>query len=163
MRYWLFKSEAATWSWEQQVAKGEVGEEWDGVRNYQARNNMREMALGDRGFFYLSQGVSFWYFVLVVPFSYALHEGPLVYYITTPPAGGRTYKLGNVHSYIRTYIRFTIYEIESYEISTCHYFFPMSTFHFFQKKTSNVELSMKNHPICSYFQLSMTLGGGVKS
>ncbi|MEY8827297.1 EVE domain-containing protein [Sedimentitalea sp. XS_ASV28] len=55
MAYWLFKSEASTWSWEQQVAKGESGEEWDGVRNYQARNFMREMQLGDRGFFYLSQ------------------------------------------------------------------------------------------------------------
>jgi len=55
MRYWLFKSEASTWSWEQQVAKGDAGEEWDGVRNYQARNNMREMELGDLGFFYLSQ------------------------------------------------------------------------------------------------------------
>ena len=51
MRYWLFKSEPNTWSWDQQVAKGEAGEEWDGVRNYQARNNMREMKLGDRGFF----------------------------------------------------------------------------------------------------------------
>lgn len=55
MAYWLFKSEASTWSWEQQVAKGETGEEWDGVRNYQARNHMRSMKLGDRGFFYLSQ------------------------------------------------------------------------------------------------------------
>ncbi len=55
MRYWLFKSEPSTWSWDQQVAKGDVGEEWDGVRNYQARNFMREMALGDRGFFYHSQ------------------------------------------------------------------------------------------------------------
>ncbi len=54
MRYWLFKSEPNTWSWDQQVAKGEAGEEWDGVRNYQARNNMREMKLGDRGFFYHS-------------------------------------------------------------------------------------------------------------
>ncbi len=55
MRYWLFKSEPSTWSWDQQVAKGEAGEEWDGVRNYQARNFMREMAVGDRGFFYHSQ------------------------------------------------------------------------------------------------------------
>ena len=54
MRYWLFKSEPNTWSWDQQVAKGEAGEEWDGIRNYQARNNMREMKLGDRGFFYHS-------------------------------------------------------------------------------------------------------------
>ncbi len=55
MNYWLFKSEPSTWSWEDQVAKGAVGEEWDGVRNYQARNVMREMKIGDRGFFYHSQ------------------------------------------------------------------------------------------------------------
>lgn len=55
MAYWLFKSETSTWSWEDQVAKGDAGEEWDGVRNYQARNFMREMQIGDRGFFYLSQ------------------------------------------------------------------------------------------------------------
>ena len=55
MRYWLFKSEPSTWSWDDQVAKGDVGEEWDGVRNYQARNFMRDMELGDRGFFYHSQ------------------------------------------------------------------------------------------------------------
>jgi predicted RNA-binding protein with PUA-like domain len=55
MRYWLFKSEPSTWSWDDQVAKGDLGEEWDGVRNYQARNNMREMSIGDRGFFYHSQ------------------------------------------------------------------------------------------------------------
>jgi predicted RNA-binding protein with PUA-like domain len=55
MRYWLFKSEPSTWSWSQQVAKGAAGEEWDGVRNYQARNFMREMKLGDLGFFYHSQ------------------------------------------------------------------------------------------------------------
>lgn len=55
MRYWLFKSEPSVWGWEDQVAKGDKGEEWDGVRNYQARNFMREMALGDRGFFYHSQ------------------------------------------------------------------------------------------------------------
>lgn len=55
MAYWLFKSEPSTWSWDQQVAKGDAGEEWDGVRNYQARNFMRQMKLGDRGFFYHSQ------------------------------------------------------------------------------------------------------------
>ncbi|UWQ37272.1 EVE domain-containing protein [Leisingera aquaemixtae] len=55
MRYWLFKSEPSTWSWDDQVSKGEAGEEWDGVRNYQARNFMREMSIGDRGFFYHSQ------------------------------------------------------------------------------------------------------------
>jgi len=55
MHYWLFKSEASTWSWDQQIAKGEDGEQWDGVRNYQARNNMREMKRGELGFFYHSQ------------------------------------------------------------------------------------------------------------
>lgn len=54
MQYWLFKSEPFKWSWEMQKAKGEEGEPWDGVRNYQARNNMRAMELGDRGFFYHS-------------------------------------------------------------------------------------------------------------
>ncbi len=55
MAYWLFKSEPSTWSWDNQVAKGDAGEEWDGVRNYQARNFMREMKIGDLGFFYHSQ------------------------------------------------------------------------------------------------------------
>ena len=54
MAYWLFKSEPDTWSWDQQVAKGRVGEEWHGVRNYQARNNMRAMKIGDLGFYYHS-------------------------------------------------------------------------------------------------------------
>ena len=54
MRYWLFKSEPNTWGWQDQVAKGEIGEPWDGVRNYGARNNMRDMKIGDLGFFYHS-------------------------------------------------------------------------------------------------------------
>ncbi len=54
MAYWLFKSEPNTWGWDKQVAKGQAGEEWDGVRNYQARNFMRQMAVGDLGFFYHS-------------------------------------------------------------------------------------------------------------
>ena len=54
MAYWLFKSEPDTWSWDEQVAKSAQGEEWHGVRNYQARNNMRAMKVGDRGFFYHS-------------------------------------------------------------------------------------------------------------
>ncbi|MBL3565295.1 EVE domain-containing protein [Rhodovulum sulfidophilum] len=54
MAFWLFKSEPNTWGWDDQVAKGAAGEEWDGVRNYQARNNMRAMKIGDRGFFYHS-------------------------------------------------------------------------------------------------------------
>ncbi len=55
MAYWLFKSEPDVWGWDAQVAKGEAGEEWDGVRNYQARNNMRAMKKGDLGFFYHSR------------------------------------------------------------------------------------------------------------
>ena len=55
IQYWLFKSEPSVWGWDDQVAKGDAGEEWDGVRNYQARNFMRDMSVGDRGFFYHSQ------------------------------------------------------------------------------------------------------------
>ena len=54
MRYWLFKSEPSTWSWQDQVNKGLIGEVWDGVRNYQASNNMKDMKKGDIGFFYHS-------------------------------------------------------------------------------------------------------------
>jgi predicted RNA-binding protein with PUA-like domain len=54
MPYWLFKSEAEVWSWQDQVRAGTNGQQWDGVRNYQARNNMRAMQIGDRGFFYHS-------------------------------------------------------------------------------------------------------------
>lgn len=54
MAYWLFKSEPFKWSWDMQKNKGLEGEQWDGVRNYQARNNMRAMKLGDKGFFYHS-------------------------------------------------------------------------------------------------------------
>lgn len=53
MAYWLFKSEPETWGWDDQMKKG-APEEWNGVRNYQARNNMREMKIGDLGFFYHS-------------------------------------------------------------------------------------------------------------
>ncbi len=52
MAYWLVKSEPGTWSWDDQVAKGV--EHWDGVRNYQASNNMKAMRLGDQAFFYHS-------------------------------------------------------------------------------------------------------------
>ena len=54
MAYWLFKSEPDVFSWDHLKANGAAGEEWDGVRNYQARNNMRAMKLGDLGFFYHS-------------------------------------------------------------------------------------------------------------
>ena len=54
MAFWLFKSEPDVFSFDMLVAKGKAGEEWTGVRNYQARNTMRAMALGERGFFYHS-------------------------------------------------------------------------------------------------------------
>ena len=54
MAYWLFKSEPNTWSWQNQLDKGNIGEGWDGVRNYQAGNNMKAMQIGDLGFFYHS-------------------------------------------------------------------------------------------------------------
>ncbi|WP_421725884.1 EVE domain-containing protein [Bauldia sp.] len=54
MAYWLFKSEPDTWSWDDQVKKGKRGQEWDGVRNFTARNHMRAMKKGDEGFFYHS-------------------------------------------------------------------------------------------------------------
>ena len=54
MEYWLMKSEQSTWSWEQQVKVGSKGEGWDGVRNYQASNNMKKMKKGDLCFFYHS-------------------------------------------------------------------------------------------------------------
>ena len=52
MQYWLFKSEPGAWSWDDHVKKGV--EHWDGVRNYQADNNMKAMKKGDKGFFYHS-------------------------------------------------------------------------------------------------------------
>ncbi len=52
MQYWLFKSEPNTWSWEDQQKVESEG--WDGVRNYQAANNMKAMKIGDLGFFYHS-------------------------------------------------------------------------------------------------------------
>ena len=52
MAYWLFKSEPGAWSWDDQVRDGVA--EWDGVRNYQANNNMLAMRVGDKAFFYHS-------------------------------------------------------------------------------------------------------------
>ena len=54
MNRWLFKSEPDVFGWDHLVAKGDAGEPWTGVRNYQARNNMRAMRPGDMGFFYHS-------------------------------------------------------------------------------------------------------------
>jgi len=52
MHYWLMKSEPGSWSWDDQVKAKKTG--WDGVRNYQASNNMKAMELGDLAFFYHS-------------------------------------------------------------------------------------------------------------
>ena len=54
MQYWLMKSEPSSWSWDDQLARGDQGEEWDGVRNHQASNNMKAMNIGDLAFFYHS-------------------------------------------------------------------------------------------------------------
>jgi predicted RNA-binding protein with PUA-like domain len=54
MAYWLFKSEPEAWSWDDQVKKGAAGEEWTGVRNHTAKQNMVAMKKGDLGFFYHS-------------------------------------------------------------------------------------------------------------
>ncbi|OLP56174.1 ubiquinol-cytochrome C reductase [Rhizobium rhizosphaerae] len=54
MAYWLYKSEPFKWSWAMQKEAGAAGTEWTGVRNYLARNHMRAMKLGDKGFFYHS-------------------------------------------------------------------------------------------------------------
>jgi predicted RNA-binding protein with PUA-like domain len=52
--FWLFKSEPDSFSWDMQKSRGRKGEPWTGVRNFVARNNMKAMQLGDRGFFYHS-------------------------------------------------------------------------------------------------------------
>ena len=54
MKYWLMKSEPDVWSIDQQMKAGEKGADWDGVRNYQAANNLKKMKKGDLCFFYHS-------------------------------------------------------------------------------------------------------------
>ena len=54
MKYWLLKSEPDVWSIDQQIKAGSKGADWDGVRNYQAANNLRKMKKGDLCFFYHS-------------------------------------------------------------------------------------------------------------
>ena len=54
MQYWLLKSEPDVWSISQQKKAGSKGATWDGVRNYQARNNLKKMKIGDLSFFYHS-------------------------------------------------------------------------------------------------------------
>ena len=52
MAYWLVKSEPDDWSWAEQVAKGRDGAEWNGIRNFSARNHLRAMKKGEQAFFY---------------------------------------------------------------------------------------------------------------
>ena len=54
MAHWLIKTEPNSWSWEQQVKKGDKGEAWTGVRNFTAQQNMMKMKKGERVFFYHS-------------------------------------------------------------------------------------------------------------
>ena len=50
--YWLLKTEPGEWSWRQQLKSGKKGAEWSGVRNFQARKNLKSMKIGDKCFFY---------------------------------------------------------------------------------------------------------------
>ena len=52
MQYWLLKTEPEEWSWDQQVKSGDNGAEWNGVRNFQASKNLKNMKIGDKCFFY---------------------------------------------------------------------------------------------------------------
>ena len=52
MKYWLLKTEPEEWSWQQQVKSGNKGVEWNGVRNFQAAKNLKNMKIGDKCFFY---------------------------------------------------------------------------------------------------------------
>lgn len=73
--YWLVKSEPFKWSWDDHVKKGV--EHWDGVRNYQASNNMKAMKIGDQAFFYHSnEGLEIVGIVEVVKEYYPDHTDP---------------------------------------------------------------------------------------
>jgi len=52
MNYWLLKTEPDEWAWKEQVNSGNKGAEWNGVRNFQASKNLKNMKIGDRCFFY---------------------------------------------------------------------------------------------------------------
>ena len=52
MKFWLIKTEPEDWSWNQQVESGNKGAEWNGVRNFQASKNLKNMKVGDKCFFY---------------------------------------------------------------------------------------------------------------
>ena len=52
MKYWLLKTEPEEWSWQQQIKSGNKGAEWNGVKNFQAAKNLKNMKIGDKCFFY---------------------------------------------------------------------------------------------------------------
>ena len=52
MKYWLLKTEPEEWSWKQQLRSSNKGAEWNGVRNFQAAKNLKNMKIGDKCFFY---------------------------------------------------------------------------------------------------------------
>ena len=54
MAHWLYKSEPSVWSWDNQVAQGDKGTHWNGVRNHVAKQNLMAMKKGEQGFFYHS-------------------------------------------------------------------------------------------------------------
>jgi predicted RNA-binding protein with PUA-like domain len=56
MAYWLLKTEPEEFSWDEQVKRGAKGEAWSGVRNFTARNNLKQMKKGDKFFFYHTGG-----------------------------------------------------------------------------------------------------------
>ena len=64
MQYWLMKSEPDVWSIDQQKKTGAKGAPWDGVRNYQAAKNLKNMKKGDQCFFYHSNTVSYTHLTL---------------------------------------------------------------------------------------------------
>lgn len=77
MAFWLFKSEPDSWSWQQQVARGDAGEHWNGVRNHLAKKQMMAMQVGDLGFFYHSnQGKEIVGIVEVIKPYYPDHTDP---------------------------------------------------------------------------------------
>ena len=56
MKYWLLKTEPEEWSWKDQIKCNKGGSVWDGVRNFQARNNLKAMSINDLCFFYHTGG-----------------------------------------------------------------------------------------------------------
>ena len=73
MPHWLYKTEPSSWSWDDQVAAGEEGTSWTGVRNHVAKKNLQAMRPGEHGFFYHSNEKAI---VGIVEVSKAYHPDP---------------------------------------------------------------------------------------